>query len=70
MIIIDRFEGSFALLECNGKMKSIERSLIEDGASEGDVLVFVDGKYRVDTFETDKRKKRAEALFERFKSRN
>lgn len=39
MIIIDRFEGEFAVLEINGERNlEIEKSLLPETAKEGDVL--------------------------------
>lgn len=56
--IIDRFEGSFAVLEKeNGTTVNIDASLL-GGAKEGDVVLF-DGKaYTVDKEETQDRKMR------------
>jgi len=56
--VIDRFEGDVAVCEnqVSGEMVSIARSLIEEVASEGDVI-FLDGSvYRVSVSETQKAK--------------
>ena len=62
MLIIDRFEGEFAVVEDTEteKMIMIEKELIEQNASESDVIVFSDGIYHVDYEATKKR--RAEVL--------
>ena len=62
MLIIDRFESEFAIVENTEteKMTMVERKLIENNASEGDVVVLSDGIYRVDSEATKKR--RAEVL--------
>lgn len=62
MLIIDRFEGEFAVVENTDteKMELIKRELIYRNASEGDVIVLSDEIYYVDTEATKKR--RAEVL--------
>lgn len=69
MTVIDRFEGDFAVCEQDGGMVDIPKSKISPDAREGDVIVMKDGIYVPDSAETDKRKKRAEALFEKFRNR-
>jgi Protein of unknown function (DUF3006). len=55
--IIDRFEGDYAVVEFEEKkMKDIPRSELTADAKEGDVIVLVGGRYRVDTEETQRRK--------------
>ena len=39
MIIVDRFENDFAVIEENGVTKNIPRSLLGDGVTEGSVIV-------------------------------
>lgn len=54
--IIDRFEGEYAVLECeDGSTRDVLRSLILHG-NEGDVVVFENGAYRTDIQETERRK--------------
>lgn len=38
MLIVDRFEGDWALLEWDGKTFNFPKSLLPGGAKEGDVL--------------------------------
>ena len=62
MLIIDRFEGEFAIVEDTEteKMTTVKKELIEQNASENDVIVISDGIYHVDAEATKKR--RAEVL--------
>lgn len=54
--IVDRIEGDFAVLENeNSSFKDVELNLIE-GCREGDVVIFENGKYRVDKVLTMERK--------------
>ena len=48
MIILDRFEGSIAVIEDNGVMKNIPKILLEDGISEGAVIIKKGEKYVLD----------------------
>lgn len=59
-LIIDRFEGDFAVCECeNGSMKDIEKSILPQDAKEGSVLIVDDnGQITCDKqTEEDRRKK-------------
>lgn len=63
--IIDRFEGDFAVVEFDGRtMKDIPRATVDPLAKEGDVIVLIDGQYKVDTKKTAKRKAEIEKLTE------
>lgn len=58
-VIIDRFEGDFAVCEKEDKtMIDIERSKIPAEAKEGDVLLVEEGAVLIDEEETEKRKER------------
>lgn len=62
-IIIDRFEGEFAVCECEGKhMENVPRGLLPAEAKEGDCLVEKDGAWQIDVDETSSRKSRIDAL--------
>lgn len=64
-VIIDRFEGNFAVCEGEGrKMLDIERSRLPKEAAEGDVLVIEGDSIVIDREETEKRKKEIEKLME------
>lgn len=61
--IIDRFEGEFAVIEWEDQSKSeIPRKLVPERAQEGDVIIQSKGKYRIDYYETQKRKEEIEKL--------
>lgn len=64
-MIIDRFEGQLAVLEYEGKMYHLPRTLLPDEAKEGDVIVL---EARVDKEATqrqhDKISKLIDELFE------
>ena len=64
MIIIDRFEGSLAVLETDDGMINVERSLLPENAAEGDVLVY-DGSWTVDTAATEQRRERTKNRLKR-----
>ncbi len=53
---IDRFEEDLAVLEArDGKTFAVIRSVIPDGAREGDILVFNGRRYFIDREETKRR---------------
>ena len=60
MIILDRVEGDFAVLETNNGMINIPRSDLPAGAKEGDVLKLV-----IDASATKVRKKRFDCRMNR-----
>ncbi|MBR6719003.1 MAG: DUF3006 domain-containing protein [Oscillospiraceae bacterium] len=66
-MILDRFEDDFAVAElyddATGEVfyKNIPLSWLPEDAAEGDVIVKTDGKYAVDTKETEKRRAKAAA---------
>ncbi|MDR3552467.1 MAG: DUF3006 domain-containing protein [Clostridia bacterium] len=63
MLIIDRFEGDYAVCEEDGaKMRNIPRSLLPPGAKEGDVLAPEGGRFRVDEQGTQARRRRIDGL--------
>jgi len=53
MLIIDRFEGEFTVVETSEGMVNIPRADIPSNAEEGDILVF-----SIDALATETRKKR------------
>jgi len=55
--IIDRFEGSWVVIEIDGVTKDIEKSIVDPAAKEGDVVTLISGIWKVD----------AEAMAERSK---
>jgi len=59
MLIIDRFEGNFAVIETTNGLINIPRTDIPSNAKEGDVLVL-----SLDMNETDARKKRIDGMMD------
>jgi len=57
MLIIDRFEGDFAIVETSDGNVNIPRADIPANAKEGDILVI-----DLDKNETDARKKRIDGM--------
>lgn len=62
MIILDRFEGNFAVLEDDGVMKNIPRELLPANLREGDVVIKVGEKYLLDEKNTAARRKKIAEL--------
>ncbi len=57
--VIDRFEGNYAILECeSGKDLVILKSKLPSLAKEGDVLICCNGIYTIDVNATNELKKR------------
>ncbi|MDE5569943.1 MAG: DUF3006 domain-containing protein [Ruminococcus sp.] len=65
MMIIDRFEGNIAIIECDEGIFDISKDLLPDNAAEGDVIISSDNIYYVDEEETENRRK---LLAERLRS--
>ncbi|MFA6939797.1 MAG: DUF3006 domain-containing protein [Clostridiaceae bacterium] len=62
-VIIDRFEGKFAVCQKeNMSMINIERSKLPEGVKEGDALLVLKGSISIDKEETDRLKKQIEKL--------
>ena len=57
MIILERFEGAFAIVEIDGDMIEIEKHKVSQCVKEGDILEVVDGIYYKDQKATEKRTK-------------
>lgn len=63
-MIIDRFEGDYAVLELREETgevlyKNLPASWLPDDAAEGDVIVKTAEGYAIDTLETEKRRMEA-----------
>lgn len=64
-VIIDRFEGSFAICEDeNRKMINIGRAKLPKEAKEGSVLIIQGDKIEIDHNETEKRKSRIKKMMD------
>lgn len=72
MLIIDRFEGDFAVVEDSEKETNINirKEFIEEGAREGDVLALFETFYMIDHAETKKRRDEILALEKRIANTN
>lgn len=65
LVVIDRFEGEFAVCELQDKsMIDIKKEQIPDSAHEGDVLKIENGKITLDKKTTDKIQKEIQELTE------
>ncbi len=68
MIILERFEGDFALIEINGEISKISRKYVDDSVCAGDVLVKKGDIYYSDLDKTKARRKKlaelTDSLFE------
>lgn len=62
MIIIDRFEGKYAVCEENDKQILIEKEILPSNAKEGDVLEMFEGHYFINSDETEKRREEINSL--------
>lgn len=61
MIIIDRFESEYAVVEIDGKICNVSKSQISGDVAEGDILVFRDGFYITDAEKTAERRMKMRA---------
>ncbi|MFW5647924.1 MAG: DUF3006 domain-containing protein [Candidatus Alkaliphilus sp. MAG34] len=57
MIILDRYENDYAVIETGNKIINVDRNLLEEGLKEGDILILKQGKYYKDEKATEARKK-------------
>lgn len=68
MIILDRFEGDFAVIYEDDALKNIPKELVDINAKEGTVLIKKENKYYLDEKNTAVRRKKIaelqESLFE------
>jgi hypothetical protein len=70
MIIIDRFEGDFAVLETDSGMIDVERNILPSDAAEGDVLRLESGVYYADPEATEARRAAMVSRFNRLRRKN
>lgn len=56
MLIIDRFEGNYAILEDDNKHYEIKKTELPDDCKEGDVITTKDGLYIIDVEQTNLRR--------------
>ena len=67
MIIIDRFEGNYAVLETDNGIMNVDRSCIPGEAREGDVLYQVREGYCIDREATQARRAAMVSRFNRLR---
>lgn len=61
VVVIDRFEESFAVCECEDKtMINVEKDKLPEDVHEGDVLIIEGDDITIDYVETEKRRKEIE----------
>ena len=66
MYIVDRIEGNYVILECNGKIFEIEKDKLPD-VKEKDILYFENGNYIKDREKTEMIKKDVRNRFNKLK---
>ncbi|AKL94602.1 hypothetical protein CACET_c11370 [Clostridium aceticum] len=64
MMILDRFEGDYGVIEIDGKMLDVKKEFIDSKVKEGDVLLLKEGIYYRDDKATKKRKKEIKDRFQ------
>lgn len=69
MIVIDRFEGDIAVLETDSGMVDVQRNILPEKASEGDVIAEVNGAYIIDNEATEARRAAVRAKYSRLRRR-
>ncbi len=69
MIVIDRFEGDIAVLETDSGMVDVQRNILPEKASEGDVIAEVNGAYIIDNEATEARRAAVRAKYRRLRRR-
>lgn len=57
MLILERFEDRFAIIENGDKRLEVDRSFIDSEVQEGDVLKKINGRYATDKENTIRRRK-------------
>ncbi len=62
MIVVDRFEGDFAVLETDSGMIDVEKIRLADDIREGDVVYETENGYIKDNIATQQRREKIIAL--------
>lgn len=62
MLIIERFEGEYAVIETDDGYINIKRSILPDNCKEGDIITEENGNYQIEKDETDKRREKIKKL--------
>lgn len=53
--IVDRFEVEYVVIEVDGRTQDVPRSEVDPNVKDGDVVVLVEGVWKADLEETEKR---------------
>jgi hypothetical protein len=69
MIVLDRFEGSYAVLETDSGSLDIPREQLPQSACEGDVLELNEGRYIVNEAATAERRSKMLSKLKKLTSR-
>ena len=70
MIIIDRFEEKYAVIEKDGEIIKIKKKHLPKEAKPGDVLIFDGKKYIIEDKKTEEIRKSNISLLEKLKNKN
>ncbi|MBE6761448.1 MAG: DUF3006 domain-containing protein [Ruminococcaceae bacterium] len=62
MIVLDRFEGNFAVIEDDGNIKNVPKNLIDEAVTEGSVIFKKGDKYFLDEKNSAARRKKIAEL--------
>ena len=62
MLVLDRFEGDFAVVEDNGVLKNIPRNLLDQDIKEGSVVIKKGDRYVLDKENSAVRRKKISEL--------
>ncbi|HZK56931.1 MAG TPA: DUF3006 domain-containing protein [Clostridia bacterium] len=57
MIVLDRYENDYAVIEMGNQIINVDKNLLEEGLKEGDILILKQGRYYKDEEATEARKK-------------
>lgn len=55
-MVVDRFEGEYAVIETEDGMVNVHISQLDENIREGDCVVLKDGRYTADAAETSERR--------------
>lgn len=66
---IDRIENKKIIIQNieTGNLKEISKSELQTSVQEGDIIQYINGQYKIDNKETEKRKKRIREKLEKLK---
>lgn len=66
---IDRIENKKIIIQNieTGNLKEISESELQTSVQEGDIIQYINGQYKIDSKETEKRKKRIREKLEKLK---